>query len=57
MAKTRLWTALELKVEVNTPPVLKYRNYAVNPQIVCMWAYFVSRLAPRTNNEYLPTKS
>jgi hypothetical protein len=38
MAKTRLWTALELKVKVNTPPALRFRNYAVSSQMVCMWA-------------------
>jgi hypothetical protein len=39
MANTRLWTALELKVAVNTTPALKFRNYAVNSQMVCMSAY------------------
>lgn len=39
MAKTRLWTAHELKVEVNTPPALKFRKYAFSSQLVCMWGY------------------
>jgi hypothetical protein len=30
MAKIRLWTALELEVEVNTLPALNLRNYTVN---------------------------
>jgi len=56
MAKTRLWTALELKVEVNTPSDLKFGNYAVNSRMVCMWAYLCFPRGPQNKQRIFANK-